>query len=83
MGHGTGRAALQENTLVSIGDHASQVTWKIRRRGLPWQRHTVIYMTVVFDCPLSERRIRLEFSGWCPQQGFDEILAAVRQLRCH
>ena len=68
---------------VTVNGHPATVTWKTRRRGLPWKRHDVTFMTVAFHCPYSERDLELEFSGWCPQQGFDEVLHALRALRCH
>jgi hypothetical protein len=68
---------------LSIAGHPAQLRWKKKRRGLPWQRHTVTFMTVDFDCPLSERHLQLELSGWCPAEGFQEILQALRHLGCH
>ena len=68
---------------VNIGGHTAQLRRKEKRRGLPWQRHTVKYMTVDFECPTSEREIKLEFSGWCPEEGFQEVLQSVKQLQCH
>lgn len=68
---------------VFVAGHPAQTLLKTRRRGLPWRRHDVTFMTVVFDCPHTERRFRLEFSGWCPRQGFEEMLAALRHFRCH
>jgi hypothetical protein len=68
---------------VSIHNHPAKVSWKIKRRGLPWQRHDVKYMTVSFNCHHTERHLNLEFSGWCPQEGFEEILRALRFLKCH
>ena len=70
-----------EHTAVS--GHPAEVYWASRRRGLPWQRHTVTYMTVEYDCLQSERHISLEFSGRCPEEGFREVLAALQTLRCH
>lgn len=68
---------------ASTGGHPARVTWKDRRRGLPWQRHTVTFMLVTHFCPLSERQISLEFSGWCPPEGFREMLASLEHLVCH
>ncbi len=68
---------------ASVAGHPASVSWHTRRRGLPWNRHDVTFMTLDFNCPLSERRIQLEFSGWCPQLGFQEMLQAMRQLSCH
>lgn len=69
--------------IAPVGGHSARVVWKERRRGLPWQRHTVTFMTATHVCPLSERKIRLEFSGWCPMDGFREMLASLEHLVCH
>ena len=66
-----------------VGGHTAQLTWRKKRRGLPWNRHDVTFMTVDYDCPQTERHLRLEFSGWCPESGFWEILEALRIIRCH
>lgn len=68
---------------VVVGNHEAVASWKTRRRGLPWQRHDVHFLTVEFTCPQSSRNIRLEFSGWCPKEGFQEILDALRHVQCH
>jgi hypothetical protein len=69
--------------VASVAGHAAQVEWRHRRRGLPWQRHDVHYLIVDYDCPQSERSVRLEFSGWCPDEGFREILGSLTNLGCH
>ncbi|OGO71758.1 MAG: hypothetical protein A2Z37_00250 [Chloroflexi bacterium RBG_19FT_COMBO_62_14] len=86
--HGRFRPDALERTrpgsgLVSVAGHAAEVLWSHRRRGLPWRRHDVTFMTVEYDCPQSERSIMLEFSGWCPEEGFREVLASLARLRCH
>lgn len=68
---------------IWVASHPGQVKWCTKRRGLPWRRHDVTFMTVTFDCPTSERHLELEFSGWCPQDGFFEMLTALQHLRCH
>jgi len=68
---------------IPIATHPAQVRWKEKRRGLPWQRHTVTFMIVEFNCPYSERQLKLEFSGWCSETGFREILQSLTYLRCH
>lgn len=67
----------------SVSGHPAKVSWKTKRRGLPWNRHDVTFMTVTFACTQSERMLKLEFSGWCPPEGFQEILKALHVLRCH
>lgn len=69
--------------LVSVAGHPAEVRWTNRRRGLPWRRHDVTYLTVEYDCPQSERSISLEFSGWCPEEGFREVLTGLAHLVCH
>ncbi|UCH61419.1 MAG: hypothetical protein JSV61_08025 [Anaerolineales bacterium] len=66
-----------------VNGHTANLAWKTKRRGLPWKRHDVTFMILDFVCQYSERRIQLEFSGWCPQEGFAEILESMRHLRCH
>lgn len=78
-----GRPVPQAGESVSVGGHPGRVVWKQRRRGLPWQRHDVRFMRVDFECVASERKISLEFSGWCPEEGFREVLRSLQQLRCH
>jgi hypothetical protein len=78
-----GRSAPTAGELHSIGGHTARVHWKTRRRGLPWQRHDVRFLKVELECVPSERRIALEFSGWCPEEGFRQVLQALRQLKCH
>lgn len=66
-----------------VHGHPATLQWKTRRRGLPWNRHDVTFMTLDFTCPHTERRISLEFSGWCPPEGFRQMLEAARRWRCH
>ena len=68
---------------VSVAGHPGVLRWRERRRGLPWKRHRVTFMTLDFDCPHSERSIRLDFSGWCPRAGFQEILQAAGGTQGH
>lgn len=77
------KSALVSGETTLVANHHGQVKWSTRRRGLPWKRHDVTFMKVAFDCPESERHLELEFSGWCPQNGFLEMLRALAHLRCH
>ncbi len=67
----------------AVHGHPATLSWKTRRRGLPWNRHDVTFMTLEFTCPHTERRISLEFSGWCPPEGFQQMLEAAQRWRCH
>jgi hypothetical protein len=77
------RGQEKQGEIATAGGHPGRVVWKEKRRGLPWQRHTVTFMTVTHICPRSERQIQLEFSGWCPLEGFNELLASLEHLVCH
>lgn len=66
-----------------VSTHTASVRWRTRRRGLPWRRHDVTFLTVEFACPETERALKIEFSGWCPPQGFEAMLTALAQSRCH
>ena len=68
---------------IEIGLHTGYVAWRKRRRGLPWKRHDVYFMTIGWYCPQTERHIELEFSGWCPQEGFEAIRAGILRTICH
>lgn len=86
--HGTFRSIPSRRSKVgsevaAVAGHPAHVEWRHRRRGLPWQRHDVHYMIVEYECPQSERSVRLEFSGWCPEEGFREILGSLTNLGCH
>lgn len=77
------RASHRQAEVLAVSGHAARAHWKTNRRGLPWKRHDVTYMTITFDCPYTERRVELEFSGWCPPRGFEEMREAARYLICH
>jgi hypothetical protein len=79
----TARKLDRSAEVASVAGHPARVAWRRRRRGLPWRRHDVVYMIVDYDCPQSERSVRLEFSGWCPEAGFREILRSLGQIECH
>jgi hypothetical protein len=83
MRPGPSRRSIAGGETTSVGGHAANVRWRKRRRGLPWRRHDVTFMTVDFECRPSERKIELEFSGWCPEEGFREVLKALHDAVCH
>ncbi|HJX40302.1 MAG TPA: hypothetical protein VJ345_02480 [Anaerolineales bacterium] len=78
-----GRSVPGAGEVVSVGGHPARANWTSRKRGLPWRRHEVRFLKVDFECVSSERRVTLEFSGWCPQEGFREVLEALGKLKCH
>ncbi|GAB4526457.1 MAG: hypothetical protein Fur0018_11750 [Anaerolineales bacterium] len=66
-----------------IFNHPASLQWKTRRRGLPWNRHQVTFMNLTCTCPHTERRLNIEFSGWCPPEGFQAMLEAAHHWHCH
>jgi hypothetical protein len=72
-------ASVQEST---IAGHPATVTWQRRKRGFI-KRWLVTYVTVEFHCPLTDRQLRLEFSGRAPDEAFQEIIEATQYVRCH
>ncbi len=72
-----------EAETLTLAGHTAYLTRHTRRRGLPWKRHDVHFMTVSWYCPQTERHLSLEFSGWCPEEGFAQIRAALAHTRCH
>lgn len=67
---------------ATAGGHDASVTWRERGRGII-RRKRVTYMIVDYNCPLSERWLRFEFSGRCEQEAFRALLACVPYWRCH
>lgn len=66
-----------------VSGHTATVRVHQRRRGLPWRRHTVTFLTIAWTCPHSDRYIELEYSGWCPQEGFEALKQAAARAGCH
>lgn len=66
-----------------VNGHVATVGVHHRRRGLPWRRHTVTFLTIGWHCPHSDRYIELEYSGWCPEEGFEALKQAAAHAGCH
>jgi hypothetical protein len=79
----TEKPAPEQAQGLTIAGHPAYLTRHTRRRGLPWKRHDVHFMTISWYCPQTERHLSLEFSGWCPEEGFAQIREALTQARCH
>jgi hypothetical protein len=68
--------------MMTIHGHDARVEWRERGRGI-FRRKRVTYMIVTYNCPLSERWVRLEFSGRCGQEAFRALLDYLPYWRCH
>jgi hypothetical protein len=73
-------AAGQE--VIHVQGHPAVVRRWQRRRGL-FRPRTITFVEVQFNCEQSDRHLRLELSGRCPPEGFEEMLAVVPEWRCH
>ncbi len=82
VGHPRDEKMRGPTELFSAGGHEARVEWRERGRGLI-RRRRVTYMIVAYNCPLSERRLRLEFSGRCGQEAFRALLDYIPYWRCH
>jgi hypothetical protein len=67
---------------LEVHGHPAQVRRWQRRRGL-FRPKTISFVEVTYNCEQSDRRIRLELSGRCPPEGFEEVLRLVPEWWCH
>jgi hypothetical protein len=67
---------------LDVHGHAAQVRRYQRQRGL-FHRHTITYVEVMYNCEQSDRLLRVELSGRCPPEGFDQVLAVLPEWWCH
>jgi hypothetical protein len=65
-----------------IEGHEGQLRRWQRARGL-FRRWQVNYVEVAYNCPQSDRFVRIELSGRCDQAAFEEVLATIPKWRCH
>lgn len=68
--------------MLQVQGHAAIVRRWQRKRGL-FRPRLITFVEVRFNCEQSDRHLRLELSGRCPPEGFDEMLATVPEWRCH
>jgi hypothetical protein len=67
---------------LEVDGHAAQLRRRQRGRGL-FKRWQVNYIEITYNCPQSERFVRIELSGRCDQAAFEEVLATIPKWRCH
>ena len=76
----SGRAAATPE--LTVAGHPARVTWQRRKRGF-FKRWLVTYVIVEFQCPQTERQLKLEFSGRVADEAFQEMIEAAKYVRCH
>jgi hypothetical protein len=67
---------------IQVQGHPAQVRRWQRRRGL-FRPKLITFVEVRFNCDQSDRHLKLELSGRCPAEGFDEMLTFLPEWRCH
>jgi hypothetical protein len=67
---------------ITVAGHPTRVTWQQRKRGF-FKRWSVTYVTLEFQCPQTQRQLKLEFSGRVSDEAFQEMVEAAKYVRCH
>jgi hypothetical protein len=67
---------------VVVDGHEGWLRRWQRSRGL-FRRWQVHYVEVAYNCPQTDRYVRIELSGRCEEAAFEEVLATVSEWRCH
>jgi hypothetical protein len=67
---------------IQVDGHEAQLRRWQRSRGL-FRRWQVNYLEVAYNCPQSERYVRIELSSRCDRAAFEEVLATIPAWRCH
>ena len=68
--------------MAVIQGHLANVRRWQRSRGL-FQRKMITYIELMSNCDQSDRTLRIELSGRCPAEGFDQILGVISHWQCH
>lgn len=76
------RSQTDDSVELTVHGHPAKIRRWQRRRGF-FRPKLVTFVEVTFDCEHSERSLRLELSGRCPPEGFEEMLAMIAQWQCH
>lgn len=67
---------------TALHGHPADVRRWERKRGV-FRPKLITYVEVMADCEKSDRTLRIELSGRCPGEGFDEVLRTISGWRCH
>lgn len=68
--------------IMDVLGHEAQVRWWQRKRGLI-RRRQVTFVEVAYNCPQTERFMRIELSGRCHPNAFHDLLKNIPHWRCH
>lgn len=72
----------QGDERLTVHGHPAQVRRWQRQRGL-FRPKTITFVEVTHQCERSDRLLRLQLSGRCPPEGFEEMLAMIPEWWCH
>ena len=67
---------------LAVHGHVAAVRRWQRKRGVIHPK-TITFVEFTFNCEETERWLRLELSGRCPPEGFQEMLPLVSGWWCH
>jgi hypothetical protein len=67
---------------TSVHGHEAFVRRWQRRRGL-FRPKVITFVEVAWRCDHSDRTLRVELSGRCPPEGFEQMLALIPEWWCH
>lgn len=63
------------------GHPASIRRWE-RKRGV-FKPRTITFVELLCDCDETDRSLKVELSGRCPAEGFEEMLRMIAKWHCH
>lgn len=71
-----------DGELTEVHGHVASVRRWQRRRGV-LRPKTITFVEVTYNCEQSKRFMRMEVSGRCPPEGFEEMLRLISGWWCH
>jgi hypothetical protein len=67
---------------MEVHGHVAAMRRRQRKRGV-FNPKIITFFEVTFNCDQTNRFMRLELSGRCPPEGFEEILRSLSGWWCH
>lgn len=72
----------EDGSAVEMHGHPATMRRWERQRGV-FRPKTITFVEVTYTCEQSDRFMRLELSGRCPPEGFEELLSLLPEWECH
>ena len=67
---------------ITVNGHPALVRRRQRKRGV-LRRKIITCIEVIFNCEVSDRQLRIELSGRCPPEGFQQVMETIPKWWCH